>query len=156
MNDSNLRILMVAPQPFFRARGTPFSVLHRIRALVEAGHEVDLVTYPFGEDIELPRLNIIRASNVPGVKDIKIGPSIAKICLDIPLYFATVRALRDKTYDVIHSHEEAAFFCMGLARKHSLIHVYDMHSSLPHQLSNFKAFDFYIFNNGSTTTWYCN
>ena len=44
---------MIAPQPFFRARGTPFSVLHRIRALVLLGHSVDLVTYPFGEPVPL-------------------------------------------------------------------------------------------------------
>jgi hypothetical protein len=30
-----MRILMTAPQPFFRPRGTPFSVLHRIRALTK-------------------------------------------------------------------------------------------------------------------------
>jgi hypothetical protein len=48
---------MIAPQPFFRARGTPFSVLHRIRALVLLGHSVDLVTYPFGEPVPLDGLN---------------------------------------------------------------------------------------------------
>ena len=51
---AGLRILMIAPQPFFRARGTPFSVLHRTRALLKAGYTVDLLTYPFGENIDLP------------------------------------------------------------------------------------------------------
>ena len=41
-----MRILMIAPQPFFEARGTPFSEYHRIRALADLGHSVDLVTYP--------------------------------------------------------------------------------------------------------------
>lgn len=36
-----MRILAVAPQPFFQPRGTPFSVLHRIRALAGPGHSVD-------------------------------------------------------------------------------------------------------------------
>jgi len=48
-----LKILMAAPQPFFSPRGTPLSVLHRIRALVVQGHSVDLITYPFGENIEM-------------------------------------------------------------------------------------------------------
>ena len=39
---------MIAPEPFFEPRGTPFSEFHRIRALTELGHQVDLVTYPFG------------------------------------------------------------------------------------------------------------
>jgi glycosyltransferase involved in cell wall biosynthesis len=137
----SLDILMVAPQPFFRARGTPFSVLHRIRALLALGHRVDLITYPFGEDVALPGLTIIRAAKPPLVKDVRIGPSLAKIMLDVPLYFATRRQLKRKKYDVLHSHEEAAFFCVGLARRFGLPHVYDMHSSLPQQLANFKKFN---------------
>jgi glycosyltransferase involved in cell wall biosynthesis len=132
---------MVAPQPFFRARGTPFSVLHRIRVLVEAGHRVDLVTYPFGEDVELPGLAILRCQPPPLVRDVRIGPALAKLALDVPLYFTTVRALGAARYDVLHSHEEAAFFAVGLARRHGLLHVYDMHSSLPQQLGNFGAYD---------------
>ena len=53
----------------------------------------------------------------------------------------TVEQLRRKKYSVIHSHEEAAFFCQGLANKYGLVHIYDMHSSLPQQLSNFSAFN---------------
>jgi len=132
---------MVAPQPFFRARGTPFSVLHRIRALLETGHSVDLVTYPIGEDIALPGLTILRSGKPPFVNDVKIGPSISKLFLDFALYSATVRQLRQSRYDVLHTHEEAAFFGPRLARKFELIHVYDMHSSLPQQLGNFGSFN---------------
>lgn len=139
---AGLKILMVAPQPFFRPRGTPFSVLHRIRALTTMGHQVDLITYPFGEDVSMPGLKIIRSAQVPLVGDVKIGPSIGKLLLDIPLYFATRRALREGRYDLVHSHEEAAFFCAPLTRKYGLVHVYDMHSSLPQQLDNFNSFNF--------------
>ena len=132
---------MVAPQPFFRARGTPFSVLHRIRVLVEAGHSVDLITYPFGENVDMVGLRVIRSGRPAFVHDVKIGPSIAKLMLDIPLYWETVRALRNGNYDILHSHEEAAFFAVGLAKRFGLIHIYDMHSSLPHQLSNFSSFN---------------
>ena len=44
---------MIAPEPFFEPRGTPFSEYHRIRALTELGHQVDLVTYPFGQDVAI-------------------------------------------------------------------------------------------------------
>src|ERR1700737_4752635 len=56
----NVRILMIAPEPFFEPRGTPFSEYHRIRALVELGHEVDLLTYPFGQPVSMPGLRIFR------------------------------------------------------------------------------------------------
>ena len=133
---------MVAPQPFFRARGTPFSVLHRIRALVENGYSVDLVTYPFGEDVQMQGLSIHRSAALAGIKDVKIGPSIAKLALDVPLYRLTARLLKANDYDLVHSHEEAAFFCVGLARRFGLPHLYDMHSSLPQQLDNFGKFNF--------------
>ena len=133
---------MVAPQPFFRPRGTPFSVLHRIRALTALGHQVHLITYPFGDDVSVLGLTIHRSARVPFVRDVRIGPSIAKLFLDAPLFFATLSALRTGRYDLVHSHEEAAFFCAPLARRYGVIHVYDMHSSLPQQLSNFDSFNF--------------
>lgn len=139
---AGLKLLMVAPQPFFRPRGTPFSVLHRVRALTTLGHEVDLITYPFGDDVSMSGLRIIRSARVPLVGDVKIGPSIGKLLLDVPLFFATLKALRTRRYDLVHSHEEAAFFCAPLARRYRLPHVYDMHSSLPQQLDNFKSFNF--------------
>ena len=137
-----LSILMIAPQPFFRSRGTPFSVLHRIRALLLLGHSVDLVTYPFGDAVPLEGLNIIRSAKPPFIDDVQIGPSFVKILLDIPLYFAARRQLQEKKYDLIHSHEEAAFFSVGLAARYKIKHVYDMHSSLPQQLHNFGRFNF--------------
>ena len=59
-----MRILMIAPQPFFQPRGTPFSEFYRIRALTELGHDVDLVTYPIGEDVDIPGLTIYRTPSV--------------------------------------------------------------------------------------------
>ena len=73
---------MIAPEPFFEPRGTPFSEFHRIRALTALGHHVDLVTYPFGQDVALPGLRVFRSLRPPLVHRVKIGPSLAKIPLD--------------------------------------------------------------------------
>jgi glycosyltransferase involved in cell wall biosynthesis len=138
-----MRILMVAPQPFFQPRGTPFSVLHRIRALLNLGHTVDLVTYPFGESPVLPGLTIHRASRPPGVRDVRIGPSIAKLLLDVPLVAGTWRLARARKFDLLHTHEEAGFLCAWIARRLGLPHLYDMHSSLPQQFSNFSRYNWW-------------
>ncbi len=53
-----MRILMIAPQPFFEPRGAPLCIYQHIQALVTLGYEVDLVTYPFGNDVDLPGLKI--------------------------------------------------------------------------------------------------
>jgi len=128
---------MIAPEPFFEPRGTPFSEFHRIRALTALGHEVDLVTYPFGETVEMPGLRVFRSPRPPFVGHVKIGPSLAKIPLDALLTLTAVRRALSGRYDVIHSHEEAGFIGAVIAMLLRLPHLYDMHSSLPQQLSNF-------------------
>lgn len=133
-----LRILMLAPEPFFEPRGTPFSEYHRIKALVEMGHEVDLVTYPFGADVNLPRLRIFRSIRPPFARRVPIGPSGLKILLDVLLSLTAVRLAWRGRYDAIHSHEEAGVLGVLLSRWHRVPHLYDMHSSLPQQLSNFR------------------
>jgi glycosyltransferase involved in cell wall biosynthesis len=133
-----LRILMLAPEPFFEPRGTPFSEYHRIKAITELGHAVDLVTYPFGADVSLPNLRIIRSARPPFVRGVRIGPSAAKLVLDALLAVTALRQARKERYDFIHSHEEAGFLGVWLARRLGIPHLYDMHSSLPQQLSNFR------------------
>ena len=129
---------MLAPEPFFEPRGTPFSEYHRIKALVEFGHHVDLVTYPVGQDVDLPNLRIFRSVRPPWIRKVKIGPSFTKIVLDALLALTAWRLGRRGAYDAVHSHEEAGVVGVWLARRMGVPHLYDMHSSLPQQLSNFK------------------
>lgn len=132
-----MHILMIAPEPFFEPRGTPFSEFHRIRALTSLGHTVDLVTYPFGTDVDLPGLRIIRTLKPPFVSRVKIGPSWAKVPLDILLSMTALRVALTRKYDAIHSHEEGGLIGIVLAALLRKPHLYDMHSSLPQQISNF-------------------
>lgn len=132
-----MRVLMVAPEPFREPRGTPISIFQRLHGLSELGHEVDLVTYPVGEDVDIPGVRINRTLRPPFIRQVKIGPSLAKLFLDFLLVWKAVVMLSRTRYDVIHSHEEAAFFCAILGALFRVRHVYDMHSSLPHQMMNF-------------------
>src|SRR5688572_1417172 len=133
-----VRILMIAPEPFFEPRGTPFSEFHRIRALTALGHQVDLVTYPFGRDVSMPGLRVFRCVRPPFVRGVGIGPSLAKIPLDALLALAVLRRALGGRYDAIHSHEEGGLIGVVLAAMLRLPHLYDMHSSLPQQLTNFS------------------
>ena len=128
---------MLAPEPFFEPRGTPFSEYHRIKALSELGYRIDLVTYPFGRDVTLPGLRIYRCPKPPFLRGVRIGPSAAKILLDVTLAFTAIRLAHAGTYDAIHSHEEAGLLGLWLAEWLGVPHLYDMHSSLPQQLDNF-------------------
>ena len=134
-----MKILMIAPEPFFEPRGTPFSIYQRLRALSSGPHQIDLVTYHIGEDVDLPDVTIHRIPHVPFVKQVKVGPSWAKPPLDILLFLKSLLMLLRNRYDVIHSHEEAAFFAMFLGLIFRTPHLYDMHSVLPRQLGNYKT-----------------
>ena len=128
---------MIAPEPFFEPRGTPFSEYHRIRALTELGHHVDLVTYPFGDDVSMPGLRVFRCLRPPFVKRVNVGPSLAKIPLDAMLALRACRRALTQRYDAVHSHEEGGVIGVLLAAVLRIPHLYDMHSSLPQQLANF-------------------
>jgi glycosyltransferase involved in cell wall biosynthesis len=132
-----MRILMIAPQPFFEARGTPFSEYHRIRALIDLGHTVDLVTYPFGHDVSVPGLRVFRSARPPFVRRVGIGPSWKKVPLDLALFATALRRALSGQYDAVHSHEEGSWFGVLVAGLRRVPHLYDMHSSLPQQLTNF-------------------
>jgi glycosyltransferase involved in cell wall biosynthesis len=129
---------MLAPEPFFEPGGTPFSEYHRIKALGDLGHQVDLVTYPIGRDVALPNLTIYRSWRPPFVRHVPIGPSLTKVVLDGLLTVTALRRALLGRYDAIHSHEEAGLLGVWLARWLGIPHLYDMHSSLPQQLSNFR------------------
>ncbi|UCG25849.1 MAG: hypothetical protein JSW55_07630, partial [Chloroflexota bacterium] len=73
---------MIAPEPFLVPRGTPISVYQRLFALSSIGHQVDLLTYHIGDEVDFPGLAIHRIPNIPFVKNVKPGPSWAKLFLD--------------------------------------------------------------------------
>ena len=119
------------PRAVLRAARDPFSEYHRIKALCELGHRVDLVTCPFGRDVRIPRLEIVRCPRPPFLRGVRIGPSAAKLLLDALLAVTAARLARARRYDAIHSHEEAGLLGVWLAGRLGLPHLYDMHSSLP-------------------------
>jgi glycosyltransferase involved in cell wall biosynthesis len=133
-----MKALVIAPQPFFTPRGTPFSVYYRTLITAELGLDVDLLTYGEGDDIEIPGVRIIRIPNFGFLGSVRIGPSYLKLFLDIFIILWTIMLLVRNRYDVVHAHEEAIFICPLLKPIFKFKLIYDMHSSLPEQLTNFK------------------
>lgn len=162
-----MKILMIAPEPFFQPRGTPFSEYHRLQALSKLGHEVDFITYPIGEDVDIEHVSIYRSLKLPFVGKVKIGPSFVKILLDIPLFLQALWMVFTRNYECIHTHEEAVIVGALLHKFFGYAHVYDMHSSLPEQMSNFgisrspvvfklgEAFERWVLRHSSKTIVIC-
>jgi len=129
---------MISPEPCFEPRGTPFSVFHRCTALGKMGHTIDLVTYHLGEEKEIINVTNHRIPKIPFVNHIKIGPSFTKIPLDILVFFKALALLTKNSYDCVHTHEEAALMGCVIKKIFKIPCIYDMHSSIPQQLSNFN------------------
>lgn len=133
-----MKCLVIAPQPFFSPRGTPFSVYYRTLVTAELGAEIDLLTYGEGQDVDIPGVRIIRIPRFRILGNVKIGPSFLKLYLDAFIVLWTIWQLLTTRYDFVHAHEEAVFFCRFLKPIFGFKLIYDMHSSLPQQLTNFK------------------
>jgi glycosyltransferase involved in cell wall biosynthesis len=132
---TRMRILMIAPQPFFEPRGAPFCVHQHIQALLELGYEIDLVTYPLGKNVNLPNLRIYRAPAVPFIREVKPGPSLAKIPLDLVVFLTAIWRLSRGRYRYICTHEEAALMGIPLAFIFRCKLLYYMHCNLAELIS---------------------
>lgn len=129
-----MKILMIAPQPFLEERGAPFAIYHHIRVLLQMGHTVDLVTYHIGKPVDLPGLRIFRIPSIPGIHQIKVGPSMAKFPLDLLIFWLTFWRLCIMRYDCLHTHEEAGIIGVLLSSIFGRKHLYYMHSDLSQQI----------------------
>ena len=111
---------------------------YRTLVTAELGVEVDLLTYGQGQDVNIPGVRIIRIPNFSFLGPVKVGPSLLKAFLDVFMVIWTIALLLRTRYDFVHAHEESVFFCRFLKPLFRFKLVYDMHSSLPQQLTNFK------------------
>jgi len=130
-----MKILFLAPHPFFAERGTPIAVRQAVSVLCGQGHEIDLLTYHEGEDIRISGARIIRISPGLDVRNVPIGFSLKKLVCDAWMAMAAFRLVRRHPYDVVHAVEEAVFIglmCRAL-RRFKL--VYDMDSLMPDQIA---------------------
>jgi len=134
------RILIIAPQPFYEDRGTPIAIYETLVTLNELGFNVDLATYPVGSEVNLPGTNIFRTANPFRYRNVRISFSFPKLVLDMCLLATVLRLLNRNQYDCIHGVEEGAAIALICKRLFSIPVIYDMQSSMPEQLRDFKFF----------------
>ncbi len=125
------------PQPFFLPRGSSFRAYATVKAIAEAGIQVDLLSYPIGSDIAVhPNVTVIRWKSIPHFSSVKIGPSIKKLILDIPFFIRSIYQARKVQYDAIHGIEEAGVMAALIGRLLGIPYIYDMHSWMSQQLEH--------------------
>ncbi len=133
-----MRILKIVPQAFYAPRGTPLSAYHRARELAAYGHEVDILTYGIGEPPPGLNARVFRAHGPHFCRTLRAGPSGRKIWLDVLLFASLIGRLCRERYDALYAHEEAALLARIAGALFHIPYVYDMHSSLPLQITDWK------------------
>ena len=81
-----MKILLIAPQPFYQDRGTPIAVRLLAQTLGELGHDVHLLVFHEGEKIIIPNVTIHRNITIPGISNIKPSLSLKKLICDFFLF----------------------------------------------------------------------
>jgi glycosyltransferase involved in cell wall biosynthesis len=129
-----VRILVLAPHPFFQARGTPLAVRTVLEFLSARGHQIDVLTFHEGENVDIPNCRIYRTGRLPWIRNIRPGFSIKKVICDVFMLAKCLRMVRRNKYDLIHAVEESAFIAAAMQRLTGVPYVYDMDSSLAEQM----------------------
>jgi glycosyltransferase involved in cell wall biosynthesis len=129
LTDPRLKILMLAPTPYFADRGCHVRIYEEARALRSQGHDVHIVTYHLGRD--MPDIPTIRIPRIPWYSRLEAGPSLHKLYLDALLFFKAAMLLPDFRPDLIHAHlHEGAFIGYFLKKLSGVPLVLDYQGSL--------------------------
>ncbi len=134
-----MRVLFLAPHPFFQERGTPIAVNLLLDALSRMGHTIDVVTYHEGVDVRHRGVTLHRIARMPFVNRIHPGFSWKKMVCDALMLPVILRLVCTRKYDLVHAVEESAFMAWLLKLLLRLPYVYDMDSSLAEQMVEKKA-----------------
>ncbi len=107
-----MKILLLAPQPFFQNRGTPIAVRLMAETLGKMGHDVHLLAFNEGENVALDHVTIHRTPSLPFLHAIPPGFSLKKIGCDLLMAAKSLWLTRKNHYDVVHAVEESVFIAM--------------------------------------------
>ncbi|HEX6863150.1 MAG TPA: glycosyltransferase family 4 protein [Thermoanaerobaculia bacterium] len=129
-----MKILLLAPHPFFQQRGTPIAERMLLTILTAHGHEVDVLTFHEGDDPDIPHCRILRIPKVP-VDRVRPGFSAKKLACDAVMLWEALRRVRRNRYDLVHAVEESAFMALLTRRLFKVPYVYDMDSGLAEQMA---------------------
>jgi glycosyltransferase involved in cell wall biosynthesis len=129
-----VRVLLLAPHPFFQQRGTPIAEKMLLEVLSANGHEVEVLTFAEGEDPGIPGCRIHRLPHLPGVRGIRPGFSVKKLACDAVMLWKCLGLVRRGRYDLVHAVEESAFMALAARLLFRVPYVYDMDSGLARQM----------------------
>lgn len=130
-----LRVLVIAPTPFFGDRGCHVRIYEEVRGLMARGIEVRVVTYPTGRDLD--GIETVRARDWFGVKAAALGPTRGRPLLDLAVLDACRRVVRKFRPHLIHGHlHEGIAIGAALRAWYGMPLIADLQGSLTEELTD--------------------
>lgn len=137
-----MKILVIAPTPFFSDRGTHIRILEESLALERMGHQITIATYHIGKDIGLAVETKIDVRRIRQLlfwyKKLEAGPDWQKIILDMMLIRKVFYLARTQKPDVIHGHLHEGALIGWIVTKflfwRNIALVADFHGSLTNEM----------------------
>lgn len=137
-----MKILVVAPTPFFSDRGTHLRILEEALALEKLGHTLTIATYHIGRDInkDIPtKIDVRRILRLLfWYKKLEAGPDWQKIILDLMLIRKVFFLVRTQKPQIIHAHLHEGVLIGWVAQKiffwRRIKLVSDFHGSLTEEM----------------------
>ena len=152
-NAAPIKVLHIAPTPFFSDRGCHMRIMGLINALSPANVHNILCTYNLGRDID--HIETVRSLKVPGYTNTQAGPSPYKYIANVFLFFTSLKEAAREKPDLIYAHLHEGIliaWAVGLClfwRRTPLI--FDMQGSLSGELEAHGYFDRFSFLKGLFT-----
>ncbi|EKE19984.1 MAG: glycosyl transferase group 1 [uncultured bacterium] len=139
-----MKILVIAPTPFFADRGTHIRILEEALALEKLGHKITIATYHIGKDIDREVEAGVRVRRIRRLlfwyKKLEAGPDWQKIILDLMLIRKVYHIARTQYPDVIHGHLHEGVLIGWIVKKilfwRKMKLIADFHGSLTKEMTS--------------------
>lgn len=139
-----MKILVIAPTPFFTDRGTHIRILEEALALERRGHRITIATYHIGRNAQNEVKTSIDIRRIRRLlfwyKKLEAGPDWQKIILDILLIRKTFFLARTQKPDIIHGHLHEGVIIGWIVKKmlfwRKMKLVADFHGSLVREMDS--------------------
>ena len=130
-----LKLLHVVASPFPANQGTAAATCELISALASRGHEIHVVTYYQGLDLDLPGIKIHRIPRLGEPGKMFVGFNFRRPFLDFLLIFKTLQTAIKIKPDVLHCHHHEGIYVSYLTKLLSgTPTLYHCHASMAQEL----------------------
>lgn len=134
-------VAMVVACPFPANYGTPGAIREMAELLTQRGHNVHVVTYPWGESSDVGKLKIWRSGRLRSSRPIYSGPSFEKPVMDLLLLKKLLSVIRREKINVIHAHHcEAALVGEAAKLLTGTPLVFHAHGLMSDELPAYRVF----------------